>query len=73
LPGGKAFFFERFPKLPFLSADRFKASDGLSTAGKIRDGRVTFWSNRHATSEPIGQAKKVQSGSNQRSETVKRG
>jgi hypothetical protein len=40
--GDDAFCFERFPELPFLSADRFKASDGLFIAGKIRDGRVTF-------------------------------
>ncbi|WP_226941817.1 hypothetical protein [Pseudooceanicola spongiae] len=49
MPGDDAFCFERF-----------KASDGLSIAGKIRDGPVTVWSIRHATLEPIGQAMKVQ-------------
>ena len=60
LSGDDAFFLKCFPKLPFLSAGRLKANDGISIAGKIRDGRVTFWFIRHSALKPIGQAMKIQ-------------
>ena len=34
--------------------------DGISNAGKVRDGRVTFWSIRQSALELIWQAMKVQ-------------
>jgi len=60
LSGDEAFCFKRFPELPFLPAGRLKANDRISIAGKIRDGRVTFWTIRQSALEPIWQAMKVQ-------------
>ena len=60
LSGDDAFFLKCFPKLPFLSAGRLKANDGISIAGKIRHGSMTHRSVWHSEAMPIGEAMKVE-------------
>jgi len=50
---------QKHPELPFLSASRFKADDGISVLGKIRHGSMTCRSVRHSAAMPIGEAMNV--------------
>ncbi|VCU61912.1 Mobile element protein [Tritonibacter mobilis] len=44
LTGGNAFYLQMCPELPFLTASRFKADNGIFVPGKIRYSSVTGWS-----------------------------
>jgi hypothetical protein len=60
LAGGYTFCLKNRPELPFLTASRFKADDGVSVLGKIRYGSMTRRGVGHSGAMPIWEAMKVQ-------------
>lgn len=59
LGGWHTFCLKSRPELPFLTASRLKADDGIPVPGKIRDSSMTFWSIWHFAAMPIWEAMNV--------------
>ncbi|MBT9247727.1 hypothetical protein KM031_20160 (plasmid) [Gemmobacter fulvus] len=59
MAGGYTFCLKNRPELPFLTASRFKADDGVSVSGKIRCGSMTRRGVGHSDAMPIWEAMNV--------------
>jgi len=54
LAGGYTFCLKNRPELPFLTASRFKADDGVSVLGKIHHSSMTCRIVCHSAAMPVG-------------------
>ena len=60
MSGDDVLCLKRSPKLPFVATGRLETDDGITVAGKIRDGCVPFRIIGYSASNIIGEAMKIQ-------------